>query len=306
MDGFLTVNKPQGLTSHDVVHRIRRWSGEKRVGHGGTLDPLATGVLPIALGYGTRLLEFVSGPKVYRAEIEFGKATDTYDAEGVVIAERDAAGLTEAAVREALAAFVGELEQQPPAFSAIKHEGKPLYTYARSGVAVAVPPRKVSIFRNTLLAWLTPVASIEVVCSKGTYVRSLAHDLGQVLGCGAFLKALVRTQDGAFTLDRSLELEELQGAFMENVGASYLLPMEHVVAEWPFVVLDAMQESRVLHGQPLPLTQVKLQYSGAAEHSPSPLYCRATSANGQMRAVLKRAPGSFLWEPIKVFPPHLS
>ena len=299
------------MTSHDVVHRIRKWSGEKRVGHGGTLDPLATGVLPIALGYGTRLLEYVSGMKVYRAEIEFGKSTNTYDAEGVTVAEGDASGLSEAQVRRELAVFQGEIEQQPPAFSAIKQQGRPLYDYARRGLEVAVAPRKVRIFRSTLLSWHAPVASVEVACSRGTYIRSLAHDLGQMTGCGAYLKALVRTQDGPFMLDDSAELEKLQVTLQGTDPSAGILPMEYVLPSWPWAVLDAMQEARVLQGLPVPAVQVALQYPDEAPAAPpegaqpsQALLCRAVAASGQMRAVLRFASAVSAWEPVKVFPPR--
>ncbi len=298
------------MTSHDVVHRIRKWSGEKRVGHGGTLDPLATGVLPVALGYGTRLLEYVSGRKVYRAEIEFGKATNTYDAEGVTVAEGDVSGLSESQVRRELAVFQGEIEQQPPLFSAIKQQGKPLYEYARRGLEVAVAPRKVRIFQSTLLSWHSPVALVEVACGRGTYIRSLAHDIGQMVGCGAYLKALVRTQDGPFTLDASTELEQLQVSLQGPAPSAGILPMEYVISSWPWAVLDAMQEARVLQGLPVPAVEVALQHDGEASTSlegaqPSQaLFCRAMAANGQMRAVLRFASAVSIWEPVKVFPPR--
>lgn len=312
MDGFLNVNKPPGMTSHDVVQRIRAWSGEKRVGHGGTLDPLATGVLPIALGYGTRLLEFVSGIKVYRADIEFGKATNTYDAEGVTIAEGDASDMSESQVRRELAAFQGEIEQKPPRFSAIKQHGKPLYEYARRGLEVAVAPRKVRIFRSTLLNWHSPVASVEVACSRGTYIRSLAHDIGQMVGCGAHLKALVRIQDGPFTLDSSTELDQLQVSLQGPAPSAGILPMEYVLSAWPWAVLDTMQEARVLQGLPVPAVQVMLQYDGEISTSPEDaqpaeaFFCRAMAASGQMRAVLRFASAVSAWEPAKVFPPRRS
>lgn len=295
------------MTSHDVVHRIRKWSGEKRVGHGGTLDPRATGVLPIALGYGTRLLEFVSGMKVYRAEIEFGKATNTYDAEGVIVAEGDASGLSESQVRRELAVFQGEIEQQPPRFSAIKQQGKPLYEYARRGLEVAVAPRKVRIFQSTLLSWHSPVASVEVACGRGTYIRSLAHDIGQTVGCGAYLKALVRTQDGPFTLDDSIELEQLQVSLQGPDPSAPVLPMEHVLSSWPWVVLDATQEARVLQGLPVPAVQLALHEASASPEGAPPAqapFCRAMTASGQMRAVLRLASHVSAWEPVKVFPPR--
>ena len=183
ISGLLNIDKPTGLTSHDVVARIRKLAKQKKVGHAGTLDPLATGVLLVCLGQATRLIEYVmAGRKQYRATIHFGLTTDTLDADGQVIAERDASHLTEAELRQILPAFQGQIEQVPPIFSALKQGGQPLYKLARAGKTVEVAPRRVTIDSLKWLDWQPPKLTLEVVCSPGTYVRSLARDLGEAAG----------------------------------------------------------------------------------------------------------------------------
>ena len=179
-------------TSFEVVAFVRRLSGERRVGHGGTLDPKATGVLPVGLGRGTRVAEFLAQEnKVYRAQVELGTATDSYDVSGKVTWRGDVSAVTRELVEAALDSFRGLIEQTPPMYSALKYQGQPLYRLARAGIEVPRLPRKVNIFRLELLDFELPLLTLEVACSKGTYIRSLAHDLGQALGCGAHLKSLV-------------------------------------------------------------------------------------------------------------------
>ncbi|MGB2885276.1 MAG: tRNA pseudouridine(55) synthase TruB, partial [Dehalococcoidia bacterium] len=188
IDGILNLDKPRGKTSFEVVAVVRRVSGERRVGHGGTLDPEATGVLPIYLGQGTRLVEFlVDARKVYQAEIELGISTDTYDATGRIVGRGDTSALTREDVEAATYSFKGSVEQVPPMYSAVKHQGVPLYRWARAGIELPRKTRKVEFYRIEVLEWRPPLLSLEVECSKGTYIRSLAHDLGAKLGCGAHL-----------------------------------------------------------------------------------------------------------------------
>ena len=202
MDAFFNVYKPRGPTSHDVVARLRRAErGVRRIGHAGTLDPLAEGVLVVATGKATRLIEYlVDADKLYGAGVHLGVETDTYDAEGRVLAERPVEHLTREAVAGALEPFRGEIEQRPPPFSAVSVGGERLYARARRGEMVQAPLRRVSVTRLDLLDWQPPVAHLEVECSKGTYIRSLAHDLGRALGCGAHLSALVRLRAGRLPL----------------------------------------------------------------------------------------------------------
>ena len=309
--GFLNVNKPAGYTSHDVVALVRRWSGQRQVGHGGTLDPQATGVLPLALGFCTRLLEFVPDPKVYEAEVVFGTATDTYDAEGAVTAERDASWVTANDVLAALPSFVGEgVLQQPPSFSAIKLGGHRAYELARQGAPVAPAPRPVSMYRIDLLAFAGGRARLRVVCGRGTYVRSLAHDLGVLLGCGAHLAALVRTRNGPFALEDSIPFGELE-ALLRDDPASVLLPAAFPLPHWPSVRLMPERAVRLLQGLPMFLTPAEmwpprpLVVEGVTAPPPSG---RALACDGQGRllAVLRRDGGSAAWRPFKVFPPTLA
>jgi tRNA pseudouridine55 synthase len=210
VDGVLVCDKPAGMTSHDVVARVRRLAGQRRVGHGGTLDPPATGVLVLALGRATRLLPFLpTEPKRYRARIAFGAETDTLDAAGTVTATADAGAVDEAGLRAALAGFVGPQEQVPPMVSAIKVAGERLYAKARRGEEVERAPRPIVVHALELLPGERPLATVEVVCSGGTYVRSLAADLGRALGTLAHLDSLRRTAVGRFTEADAHTLEDL-------------------------------------------------------------------------------------------------
>jgi tRNA pseudouridine55 synthase len=210
-DGVLVVDKPAGPTSFDVVRRIKRAARLKRVGHGGTLDPLASGVLPICLGEGTKLAAFLlDADKEYEVTLRLGVETDTYDAAGAVTARRDASGIDEDRVRAALPAFTGALEQRPPAYSALKRAGRPLYAYARAGEEVELRPRAVTVHELRLTSFGGPEAvALHVRCSKGTYVRSLAFDLGRALGVGAHVAALRRTRSGPFDLADARPLDAL-------------------------------------------------------------------------------------------------
>lgn len=251
MIGLMIVNKPPGMTSHDVVQVIRRQARIRRVGHTGTLDPLATGVLLLLLGPATRLAQFIAAErKSYRAVIRLGEATTTYDAEGEVTA-RHPVQVTRAAVAEALARFQGPQLQIPPMYSAIKIKGQTLYKLARQGQEVDRPPREVHFYRLELLDWAAPDATVAVDCSAGTYIRSLAHDMGQALGCGAHLRALTRTAVGPFTLDEALSLDALAQMAAAGTLTEVVLPPTEALRDTPQVRLDAEQEQRVRHGQPI-------------------------------------------------------
>ena len=213
-DGVLVIDKPSGPTSFDVVRQVRRALGTRRAGHGGTLDPLATGVLPICLGEATKLAQFLlDADKEYQATLCFGVETDTYDAAGAVTERRSADGLTAAAVESALGAFRGAIRQVPPRFSALKLRGRPLYAYARAGEEVEIAPRTVIIHEIALERWVDATAVVlGVRCSKGTYIRSLAFDLGRALGPGAHLTALRRTRSGPFRIGEAHSLGEIETA----------------------------------------------------------------------------------------------
>ena len=287
--GILNVDKPAGLTSHDVVARVRRATGQRRVGHAGTLDPMATGVLLLCLGQATRVAEYLmQGDKVYRARIRLGITTDTYDAEGQVVAQ----GLVTATrplVERVLAEFVGTIEQTPPIYSAIKHRGTPLHRLARRGKAVAPLPRRVRIETLELLDWSPPELLVEVRCGKGTYIRSLAHDLGQRLGCGAHLTGLTRVASGDFRLGDALPLSVLEDAFARGEGERLLKPIDAALRRFPAVTLDGAAEAQVYVGQPIFLAD-----------GPGTELCRAYSGDGRLLALLRRREGG-VWQPHKVF-----
>ncbi len=236
MNGLLNVNKPAGITSHDAVVRVRRMAKQRKIGHAGTLDPLATGVLILCLGKATRLVEYVMGqPKKYEAVIRLGQTTDSYDADGEIVAEAEV-DIQPDQIKAALPEFLGEIWQTPPIYSAIKRGGKPLYKLARQGKAVTVEPRRITIYQAVMTDFQTPHLSLQIRCGTGTYIRSLAHDLGQKLGCGGHLAALRRTAVGEFTVEDGVSLDELTA---DNLPAA-LLPPDAAVAHLPAInVTDA-------------------------------------------------------------------
>jgi tRNA pseudouridine55 synthase len=250
--GVLIVDKPEGPTSHDVVDRLRRLFGMKRVGHAGTLDPMATGVLIIGLGKATRLLNFLKDlPKRYSAQIQFGISTTTQDAMGEVEKERSCS-FSEEDLRQVAAGFVGEIEQVPPMVSAVRVGGKRLYESARDGVEVERRPRKVRVHSLEFLEidlekW---EASIDVLCSSGTYIRTLASDLGELLGCGAHLSALRRTSIGSFTDAESSTLDSLE-ALDPDERQSFFLPMADAMRDFPIFEVSGELEKSVRHGRAL-------------------------------------------------------
>lgn len=208
--GFINIHKPTGITSHDVINRVRRLIGVKQVGHGGTLDPLAEGVLPVAVGAACRLLRYLPQDKTYVAEILLGQQTTTDDIEGDTIRSGAVNAISKEEIEHALAQFNGEIDQVPPIFSAIHVDGKRAYELARAGnTAVEIKPRRVTIFKLEIIKIELPVVKVRIACSSGTYIRSIARDLGETLGCGGCLKSLVREQAGLFWLDKSVTLETM-------------------------------------------------------------------------------------------------
>lgn len=284
VDGFLNVCKPIGWTSHDAVAFVRRCLGQRRVGHAGTLDPLAGGVLPLCLGRATRLAERVAaGSKLYAADIVLGVTTDTCDAEGRVLSTRDASAIGLAQVVRALGALVGPQAQVPPAFSAVKLAGQPAYRRARRGEALQLAARPITIHGIALLAWTPPRLSIALHCSKGTYVRALARDLGEALGCGAYLEALVRLQVGRFTLAEAVAPEAIERAAGAGHLGALLLPPDVVCLELPAVVLSPAEVRYFVHGRPIPGRRV-----AAVE-------ARAYAADGRFLGLLRGAGAQ--WQP---------
>jgi len=297
ISGIFNIDKPAGWTSFQVVSLVRRLSGVRRVGHAGTLDPSATGVLVVCLGQATRLIEYMmEATKVYRAEVRLGITTDTLDATGTPVSQADPSNIGRQQVEKALTAFVGEIDQVPPMFSALKYNGQPLYRYARAQRQVERQARRVTIHRLQLLAFQPPLATIEVECGKGTYIRALAHDLGQQLGCGAHLAALARLRVGPFTLDDACSPPQLEAAFQEGRWQNLLHPADAALPSWPAVTLSEPQERAVRFGQCLAADS--LEPGQAVENDQ---LCRAYSPRGQLVAILRYDAAAFLWRPVKVF-----
>ncbi|MGI6604194.1 MAG: tRNA pseudouridine(55) synthase TruB [Firmicutes bacterium] len=261
-DGFINILKPPGLTSHDVVVYVRRLLGLKRVGHSGTLDPLASGVLVVAVGRATRLIRYLRNDKVYRAEITFGRSTTTMDAAGRVV--RDVprpVGRQE--LENTLASFCGCISQIPPMVSAVHHQGKRLYELAREGLEVERKPRWVEVKRLDLLGFQGdnhyPKALIEVECSAGTYVRVLADDIGTELGCGAYLSFLLRTASGPFRVEASITLEELAAAVQDENWA-WLISPQKALEQLPIIRLEPLAAKQFSNGQAVSLSDVEGQH----------------------------------------------
>lgn len=248
MRGVLVVDKPAGHTSHDVVMMVKKRLKARKVGHIGTLDPFATGVLPLCINDATRLARFLEdGKKEYIATIKLGEETDTYDKEGRVVAREDIASINREDIISVLMSFKGRIQQVPPIFSAIKVNGTPLYKLARQGVIVERKPKEVEIYDIEIKDIEAPFVSIRIVCSKGTYIRSLAFDAGRRLGCGAHLISLRRTKNGHFSLEHSISIDKLEemkeGFLKENI-----ISIERLFANIPDIEVDKNLAERIMHG----------------------------------------------------------
>lgn len=290
LHGILNVHKPAGISSHRVVHTIRQAGNLARVGHAGTLDPMATGVLLICIGQAVRISEYlIDHDKQYRARVRLGIETDTYDATGNVIAQNDV-HVTPEQIEAVLSSFVGKLAQLPPAYSAIKKDGVPHYKLARRGIEVETQPRDVEIYAITLREIALPDIMFDVHCSKGTYIRSLAHDLGAKLGCGAHLSALARTAVGNFSIDDAAPLDELCQAFVAGSLERYLIPMDEALLQFEAIVVDPQTAKQIQNGIPL-----------NCEHQFASPLLRAYSTNGEFVALMERGKETGVWKPKKVF-----
>ena len=294
-DGILVLNKPQNWTSHDCVavcRRIMRLKGVKKIGHGGTLDPMATGVLPIFIGKATRLMEYTElDDKTYECTVKLGLVTDTQDIWGEVLEERDTGGLTEEAIREALCAFHGEIEQIPPKYSAVRINGRKLYEYARKGQEVQAKPRRVRI-RSLVVKSVDMVektAVFEVTCSKGTYIRTICSDLGEALGCGAVMSALTRTASGVFSIENGIDPEALKG--MEEADIEkHVMPVDSPLALFGKASMTEDRAAYFRMGNSIRWRQVKVLEAPKVQdasllnkrgRSYSTLYCIYTEETGE-------------------------
>ena len=293
LDGVLVVAKDPGPTSHDIVALVRRLTGVKRVGHGGTLDPFAAGVLPVFIGHATRLVEYHGGEaKEYRAVVCFGARSTTDDLEGELTAV-DAPAPTRAEVERAVQAFRGEIEQVPPDYSAVRVAGRKAYELARHGEKPQIRPRHVTVTRFELTEWddsdaSRPVATMEIACSAGTYIRALARDLGDALGCGAYLGALTRTASGPFRLEQAHPLDAVRAALSTGHASDLLLPMDAGL-DFPEMQLNAAELTHLARGQ-------QLRRPSPAQ---GPGLVRVLDESGRLVAIARAQDG--LLQPEKVF-----
>lgn len=294
-DGILNIDKPYGITSMDIVRRIKRASGQKRVGHGGTLDPVATGVVTICFGQATRMMEhLVDGKKEYRTEIELGVSTDTYDSLGQVVEMQDASCVTLDDVNRVLETFNGPIKQVPPMYSALKRQGKRLYELARAGIEVEREPRDVEVHWIKMLDWSPPIITVEVGCGRGFYMRSFAHDMGQALGCGGHLKSLVRLRSGVFNISNAVSLAEMEERFADDTWEDSLYAPDVALYNMRAAIVSKQLENIINHGQPLPP-------SARIPHSQGEDQCRVYGVDGKFIAILKFDKLYKQWQPDKVF-----
>ena len=290
ISGVLVIDKPVGMTSHDVVQVIRKGTNIRRAGHTGTLDPRASGVLIVLIGPAVRLSEYVSASdKRYQAVITLGKTTDTYDEDGKQTSTAAVDNITEEQFEKELKTFIGDIEQVPPPYSAVKVQGRKAYEMARDGEEVDLAPRTISVYSLELLEWAPPEAVIDIFCSSGTYVRSLAHDLGDRLGCGATLTGLRRTKSGKFTLRDAVPLRKLNEAFADGTWYQYLIPAAEALADWPALELNNEQIEAVRHGNRVPA------------ENPEGTKARGISEQGELVALLELDEATNEWQPKKVF-----
>ena len=289
ISGVLVVDKPVGMTSHDVVQVIRKGSNIRRAGHTGTLDPRASGVLVVLIGPAVRLSEYVAASdKRYQAVIQLGTTTDTYDADGKTTSSSDIQ-VSEELFNEELQKFVGEIEQVPPPYSAIKVQGRKAYEMARAGEEVELMPRIIHVHSLEVLEWAPPEVVIDISCSSGTYVRSLAHDLGGKLGCGATLTGLRRTKNGRFTLRDAVPLRKLNEAFADGTWYQYLIPAAEALSDWPTIELSVDQVDAIRHGHRIPADSKELaKVCGVSEQ-------------GELVALMDLDEETMEWQPKKVF-----
>lgn len=265
IDGVLLLDKPKGMSSNYALQKARRLYQAQKAGHTGTLDPMATGLLPVCFGEATKFSShLLEADKVYRARIKFGQVTDTGDAEGTVIREREIPEIAPAELDAVLDRFRGEIDQVPPMYSALKHQGRPLYELARQGIEIERAVRRVTIYNMALLARHSDGIEIEVAVSKGTYIRSLAEDIGEALGCGAHLTALRRLKTGPFTGDAMLDFERLEALADQQAREGVLLPVDILLDHLPRLDITAEMARMILRGQQAETTTESLEVDSLA------------------------------------------
>jgi len=305
MDGLIRVDKPQGMTSHDVVASIRRILNQKQVGHFGTLDPLATGLLLVAVGRATRLFPFYSKlDKIYSGEMRLGFSTNTYDSEGTATSEMTGNLPSPDALGKSMSAFIGPLNQVPPPFSAKKLRGKPLYKWARAQKTIRLKASPVSVYAFVLKGYAPPFARFEVHCSSGTYIRSLIHDLGQVLGCGAHLVGLRRLAIGGYGIQDAISLGEIDRLAQEGNWSAFMLPLESLLPATPRVVLSESGRRHLQKGKPISsdhaaLTMPPDRPNGSVTEFSG--FCRLFSREGRLLALARPLEGQNAFLPLILF-----
>jgi tRNA pseudouridine55 synthase len=302
MDGILVIEKASGMTSHDVVAKVRRLLKMKRVGHTGTLDPAVTGVLPVCLGKGTRMVEYLQElPKEYEAELTIGTSTDTEDQTGNVVEQKEVSSLAAEHILQVLASFVGEIEQIPPMYSAVKVDGRRLYQLAREGKEVERKPRAVTIYGIEIISadvdGPQPTVRFRVRCSKGTYIRTLCVDIGKALGYPAHMSHLVRTATGPFRREDAITLEELEQAIRDERIESLILPIERAVEHLPKVILLSSDPKDVLNGKTLSRTRFKIGDPALIKDTSIAVF----QDNGTFLAIYQMKSDSPWLKPVKVF-----
>ena len=291
--GIIVIRKEKGFTSHDVVAKLRGILHMKKIGHTGTLDPDAVGVLPVALGKGTKLVDLITDKeKTYEAVLHLGITTDTQDMSGTVLEEKPV-NATEEQVRETIAGFVGEQLQIPPMYSALKINGKKLYELAREGKTVERKARPVCFYQIEVLDIQLPVIQIRVTCSKGTYIRTLCHDIGQKLGCGGCMEQLLRTRVGRFSLEESHTLSEVEQAVSEGTVCKWIYPVENVLAEYPKIQADSYGDRLLQNGNPLSENLVDEQHKEG--------WVRMYASNGNFTGIFQWDEKKKKYYPVKMF-----
>lgn len=300
LDGLLVVNKEAGWTSHDVVAKIRHMLGGTKVGHAGTLDPAATGVLPVLIGKGTRIAEYlVEWDKEYRAVLRLGEATDTQDATGSVLARQATDSVTPSAILEVVRRFRGAIEQVPPMYSAVKVSGVPLYKSARAGKTVPRDARTVFIHELEVDSVEGRDVRLRVACSKGTYVRTLCADIGAALGVGGHLLTLERCRVGPLTIAQALTVDEVGTRYALGQMGEAVWPLERILKDLPALVVDEQTGARVRHGVPVPALKILRWEWSSVDETKSDMAVRIHDADGRLLAIGRKPQGEFGTVPIE-------
>ena len=303
INGILNLDKPYGITSMEALRRLKRVSIQKKIGHTGTLDPIATGVIPVCFGKATRLVEdIMNNEKEYVATIRLGLATDTYDALGKTVKETSLSKISFERIQDALSNFQGEILQIPPMFSAIKINGNRLYNLARSGVEVPREPRKVNVYDIELLDYSCPIVKLRIKCGKGFYVRSLANDLGSILGCGAIIQALTRTKSGPFEIENAITLDEAEENFVNKEFNNMIIPLDVAVNHLPIVNVTHEEANDLSNGKKIFSTEDSSIFSDSNSFSRYRVY----DPKGLFVGIVRDEKNSLTFKPEKIFNLNLS